>query len=143
LLTLKDANVSLNFSNLNNLLLSFKWYNFLSDSDVDILLDKFNTKINEFMIRASKKCIISKNKFKKSQKYKAWVTNGLLVSINNRHKLYLKNHKGPFDFTLKDHYIKYSRVYSNIGIWHMNKLKIIFLMIAKSIARKIIALVNI
>lgn len=81
--THKNTNVRLNFSNLNNLLLSFNWYNFLFKSDVDILIDKFNTKINEFMIflfmiSASKKCIISKNKFKKSQKYKAWITNGLL-----------------------------------------------------------------
>lgn len=68
--TTKVANLRFNFSNLNNLLLSFNWYNYLFDSDVDILLDKFNTKINEFMISASKKCIISKNKLKKSQKHK-------------------------------------------------------------------------
>jgi len=70
-----------NFSYVNNLIFSFNWYNFLLDCDVDVLIDKFNSKINEIIISFSKKCIISKNKFKISQKYKAWITNGLLVSI--------------------------------------------------------------
>lgn len=61
-----------------------------------------------------KKCIISKNKFKKSQKYKAWITNGLLVSIKNRHKLYLKKHKAPFDLKLKNHYIKYRNLLNSL-----------------------------
>lgn len=34
-------------------------------------------------------------------------TNGLLTSIRNRQKLYLKKQKCPFNDNLKQHYIKY------------------------------------
>lgn len=49
----------------------------------------------------------SKSKFNKTNKIKIWITNGLLISIKNRLKLYKKKLKAPFDLKLKQHYIKY------------------------------------
>lgn len=55
-------------------------------------------------LNTMKNIFFSKNKIKKSKKLKALITNGLLILINNRHKLYLKKQKAPFNLKLDKHY---------------------------------------
>jgi len=97
----------INFNTLNILISSFDWHSLLINNDVDILVDKFNYKINELINSATKVTIISKSKLKKTHKIKIWITNGLLISIKNRQKLYKKKLISPFDLNLRQYYIKY------------------------------------
>jgi hypothetical protein len=62
------------------------------------LVEKFNYKIIKLITSAAKVTNTSKNKFKKTNKIKTWVTNGLLIFLYiNRQKLYKKKLKSPFD----------------------------------------------
>jgi len=86
-----------NFNILNTLISFFDWQSLLISNDVDILVDKFNYKIKELITSATNVATISKSKIKKTHKIKIWITNGLLISIKNRQKLYNKKNKSPFD----------------------------------------------
>lgn len=99
----------------------------MNSDNVDIMVEVFNTKINEFIKYSS---VYKNNNYKsnKMRKLKEWITTGIVISIGNREKLSAKIRSMPFDIKLKQYYKSYRNILNKIvqqskQLFYQNKLK--------------------
>ncbi|KAF0747865.1 Uncharacterized protein FWK35_00020961 [Aphis craccivora] len=102
---------------INENIYKVNWVKFLNMNNIDDAMHCFLHNIDEIIQNASTNVAI--NKTKKFNKLKSWTTKGLVISINNKHKMSKKLLLSPFNINLKMKYIKYRNLLTSL----INKAK--------------------
>lgn len=113
----KSCNKKVNIKYINENIDKVNWVKFLNIDNIDDAMNCFLHKIDEIIQNASTNiAIATTNKF---NKLKSWTTKGLVISINNKHKMSKKLLLSPFDINLKMKYINYRNLLTSL----INKAK--------------------
>jgi len=116
----------ININHLDLLVKTEDWLSCFNSSNVDSMVDIFNSKMEEFIKYSS----ISSDKIKPKQllTIKAWITTGIITSIRNREKLFSKLRHRPFNLKFKNFYKLYRNMLNFLirkskQMYYKNKLK--------------------
>lgn len=102
----------INIKLLNLLISSQNWNDIIDRNNIDKSFQHFLNKIEEMINMSSFNHV-----FKKSNKYKRikdWITKGLIISTNHKHKLSKQLFRRPFDSNLKQKYNNYINILNTL-----------------------------